>query len=67
MRQAPPLPSADSLCLPIDISPFANEVSWFHTVEKLLDMGANTLGVLLGWTLALRFPSVLPGAGTETQ
>lgn len=34
---------------------------------ELLDIGANTLGVLLGWTLALTFPRVLPGAGTETR
>ena len=34
---------------------------------EVLDMAANTLGVLAGWTAALILPRVLPGAGTGTR
>ena len=34
---------------------------------ELVDMGANTLGVLLGWAAALLLPTALPGAGRQAR
>src|SRR5918992_3871322 len=44
---------------------FAQNALGYRTLD-LADMGANTLGVLLGWGAALIFPGVLPGAGRDT-
>ena len=38
----------------------------YRTFE-LADMLANTVGVLLGWAVALMLPRTLPGAGTGTR
>ena len=38
----------------------------YRTFE-MADMIANTLGVLLGWAVALMLPRTLPGAGTGTR
>ena len=35
-----------------------------YRTYEVFDMYANTLGVLLGWTLALMLPRALPGAET---
>lgn len=38
-----------------------------YRTYEVFDMCANSLGVLLGWGLALILPTALPGAGTETR
>lgn len=45
---------------------FAQGQLGYRTYE-VFDMYANTLGVLLGWSVALILPRALPGAGTETR
>jgi VanZ family protein len=38
-----------------------------YRTYEVFDMYANTLGVLLGWALALILPRALPGARRETR
>ena len=45
---------------------FAQGALGYRSYE-LVDMAANTLGVLLGWAAALILPAALPGAGRQAQ
>lgn len=45
---------------------FAQGQLGYRTYE-VFDMYANSLGVLLGWALALMLPRALPGAQTERR
>jgi VanZ family protein len=45
---------------------FMQDATGYRSFE-LLDMAANTLGVLLGWGAALILPKLLPAAGTGTR
>jgi VanZ family protein len=45
---------------------FAQGQLGYRTFEAY-DMGANALGVLIGWAAALLFPGALPAAGLQTR
>lgn len=45
---------------------FAQGATGYRSFE-VMDMAANTLGVVLGWGAALILPRLLPAAGRETR